>query len=545
MSKLFDMQKQGKVAALFDFRKNTVLDLSGNGSVATPTSLSWKNGGKGRCVDFSSSSAGFSCAHVSAHALTSGVYVLFCEPITSQFSNQFFMEKAAGTGTRVLFYSTNGSNVSIYDGTLNSTLTASIIGKRFLAARWGSSSKADFFIDGAYAGPGTSASATITAPTGALTAATVGSKLKVLLFALLTEATNEDISELYDELMAERGATGEPKRGFVWNNPLVNEDFTVDSYWTKGTGWTISGGKASSDGTQTAVSDLSQTALKIGRTYTVKMRVSGRTAGTVTLYAGTSAGTARSADGEYSELIRCAGNESLIIRADADFVGSIEVVEVQEGAKSVYGDDMADATPTFANVTAGVVDGTDFSVVSGSFRVSEAASGKKWLECVTAGVAYAKQDRAYGTFVFEANKSDGGQPYFMFVSDTAGTEAATGQDCYDILLTSGESVRLRRAVAGVGANLAYTVDSYVSHSTDYKLAVSRSHAGAFTLYVKGGAFTQWTLVDMTGGTGTNPTTDTSTTSSRHFVVDLDAGDKFRFLGVYEGVLTINELEALH
>jgi hypothetical protein len=309
MSKLFDLQKQGKVAALFDFRKNTILDLSGNGSVATPTSLSWKNGEKGRCINFSNASASLSCSHVSAQALTSGVYVLFCEPITTQFSNQFFVEKVAGTGIRVLFYSSNGTNVSIYDGTIGSSLTASIIGKRFLAARWGSSTKADFFIDGAYAGTGTNANGTITAPTGALTVATTGSKLKVLFFALLTEATNEDISELYDELMAERGAMDVPKRGFIWNNPLINNEFTQDAHWTKGTGWTIANSKATSSGAQTADSDLEQAdALTIGATYSLEYKVSGRSAGTVKLLAGSTPGTARSTDGVYTETLKCESN---------------------------------------------------------------------------------------------------------------------------------------------------------------------------------------------------------------------------------------------
>ena len=37
---------------------------------------------------------------------------------------------------------------------------------------------------------------------------------------------------------------------------VINGNFATDSNWTKGTGWTISGGVASCDGTQSSTSNL-------------------------------------------------------------------------------------------------------------------------------------------------------------------------------------------------------------------------------------------------------------------------------------------------
>lgn len=45
--------------------------------------------------------------------------------------------------------------------------------------------------------------------------------------------------------------------------------------------------------------------------------------------------------------------------------------------------------------------------------------------------------------------------------------------------------------------------------------------------------------------GTDAVTDTDNTTSQYFCVDLDAGDKFRLLGVDEGVLTLDEIKSIY
>ena len=53
--------------------------------------------------------------------------------------------------------------------------------------------------------------------------------------------------------------------GYFGNNLVTNGTFDTDSDWVKGTGWTISNGVASSDGSQTSNSNLYQTVYTVGK----------------------------------------------------------------------------------------------------------------------------------------------------------------------------------------------------------------------------------------------------------------------------------------
>jgi len=108
-------------------------------------------------------------------------------------------------------------------------------------------------------------------------------------------------------------------------NRAQNPGFDTDTIWGKGAGWAIASGMASA--TAGSASDLIQTSVvTVGVEYETIIRISGRTAGTATIKCGTGAGTARSADGIYTERITAAGNTSLIVSKDATFDGDIEYV---------------------------------------------------------------------------------------------------------------------------------------------------------------------------------------------------------------------------
>ncbi len=111
---------------------------------------------------------------------------------------------------------------------------------------------------------------------------------------------------------------------------VTNGTFDLDSSWTKGTGWTIAAGVASCDGSQAGDSDLEQVIASLTNlaSYVVTFTVSGYSAGTITPVVGTTAGTARSADGTFTETIVCGASTDFALRADADFVGSVDVVKV-------------------------------------------------------------------------------------------------------------------------------------------------------------------------------------------------------------------------
>lgn len=142
----------------------------------------------------------------------------------------------------------------------------------------------------------------------------------------------------------------------------TNGAFASDTGWTKGTGWTIAAGKADSDGTQTAVSDLSQNqTITAGVSYTLTYTVSSYSAGTITGMLGGTAGTARSANGTYTEIIVCGAGEDpkLVMRASADFVGKIDDVSVIAAKLVVKIQDSPDDS-TWTDVT-----GATFSSVYG------------------------------------------------------------------------------------------------------------------------------------------------------------------------------------
>jgi hypothetical protein len=59
----------------------------------------------------------------------------------------------------------------------------------------------------------------------------------------------------------------------------------------------------------------------------------------------------------------------------------------------------------------------------------------------------------------------------------------------------------------------------------------------FAVFIKGGSFgSEWTLVDTTGGSGSNPVTDSTYTTSNFMVCDLDSGDKISQIRLTDGSL---------
>lgn len=114
---------------------------------------------------------------------------------------------------------------------------------------------------------------------------------------------------------------------------VTNGDFATDTNWSKGSGWTISGGTASCDGTQATLSNLAQNISAVtGTTYRVTFTVSNHSAGSVQpVIAGDGNGTTVTTDGTYVENI-VAGSigTNLDLRADADFIGDIDDVSVEE-----------------------------------------------------------------------------------------------------------------------------------------------------------------------------------------------------------------------
>ena len=118
---------------------------------------------------------------------------------------------------------------------------------------------------------------------------------------------------------------------------ITNGDFATDSDWTKGTGWSISGGTANCDGTQTGNTSLTQfgafTTLA-NKSIKISFTVSNYSAGSVRFISGNGAlaGAFVSANGVVTLYFNVGANSgtSFNIQGNADFVGSIDNVSVKE-----------------------------------------------------------------------------------------------------------------------------------------------------------------------------------------------------------------------
>ena len=111
---------------------------------------------------------------------------------------------------------------------------------------------------------------------------------------------------------------------------VTNGDFDPDTNWTKGTGWSISGGKAV--GAAGSESDIYQSiSITQDEDYEVVFTLSDRTDGTITPKVGSTEGLPRNKNGTYTERITCGGGAANIaFEKSAAFAGKIDDVSVKK-----------------------------------------------------------------------------------------------------------------------------------------------------------------------------------------------------------------------
>ena len=113
---------------------------------------------------------------------------------------------------------------------------------------------------------------------------------------------------------------------------VTNGAFTTDVSWTKGTGWDINSTTATkahhATGTASLLSQASATTL-LSQYYLTVYTVSGYVAGTVSVSIAGVTGTARSADGTYTEIITSlAADQVIALSANSTFVGDVDTFSV-------------------------------------------------------------------------------------------------------------------------------------------------------------------------------------------------------------------------
>ena len=109
-------------------------------------------------------------------------------------------------------------------------------------------------------------------------------------------------------------------------NQVTNGDFATDSDWTKGTGWTISGGKANcNSGLST---ELYQSSAVSGKTYKITFTITSYTSGNIAARAGGVVGVVRTSTGTFTDTITANGTQLGVFNSGG-FIGSIDNVSVQ------------------------------------------------------------------------------------------------------------------------------------------------------------------------------------------------------------------------
>jgi len=112
----------------------------------------------------------------------------------------------------------------------------------------------------------------------------------------------------------------------VGNDLVTNGTFDEDSDWTKNSGWEINTASGIAvKKTASANSILHSGILTDAKSYKITFDIQ-VDVGTLTPYAGTTAGTAVSTTGTYTQYIKCAGTTNLKFLADSTFLGSIDNV---------------------------------------------------------------------------------------------------------------------------------------------------------------------------------------------------------------------------
>ena len=111
---------------------------------------------------------------------------------------------------------------------------------------------------------------------------------------------------------------------------ITNGGFDTDSDWIKDGSWSISGGSADCDGTQTSLAYLQQNgAMTSGLRYKATYEVKSVSAGEVRLFVGNVSSEPRTSTGVYTDYIT-ASNSSFWIRGSVNFIGSIDNISVIE-----------------------------------------------------------------------------------------------------------------------------------------------------------------------------------------------------------------------
>jgi hypothetical protein len=194
-------------------------------------------------------------------------------------------------------------------------------------------------------------------------------------------------------------------------------------------------------------------------------------------------------------------------------------------------DNIQSARVTLADETSGFLSNTTYNIESGTWAVKEDSSaGERYIECVVAGTLSRRNLDAYGTWKITQDRAIQNATAIYSVTGTERMWNSSGNDGFVLRhrLVTDELALVRitngSAVAFVGGSAV----SGVPYDPRYDFTITRSGAGAWVVYIKGGTYTDWTSI-ITG-------TDATHTTSVYINGSYNAGDRLYLDRQFAGVV---------
>jgi hypothetical protein len=153
------------------------------------------------------------------------------------------------------------------------------------------------------------------------------------------------------------------------------------------------------------------------------------------------------------------------------------------------------------------------------------------------------QPRAFGTWYFRGNRPAGTQPWVLFIASAPDIIiGGAGNDGYAFVWSVSGYLEVYRLSADTSFSVITSVGAFAA-DTEYEILISRSVAGVFTFYGRGGAYTVWTKLAGVGA-ATNPCTNTVHTTSRYIMHSGAVGSFMKDFRHFIGDMTPDEFEAM-
>lgn len=223
-----------------------------------------------------------------------------------------------------------------------------------------------------------------------------------------------------------------------------------------------------------------------------------------------------STDWQYFDFVFVSGHTNLSLYSSTSDGNSTEFddVEIRE---------------IFNVATAGPIAKTVWKIGSGEWSTDPT------LFCAATGFCSTVQQLAFGTWEFSVIQPSAESWEVAFIAGARAAVADASQNGYSLFLSTTGVLTLRRRTAGAATALFSTASGFLAPGVLHQFRTTRDRTGVLTVFVKGGAFTDWTLVAPT--TGSNPVTDTNHLSGEYWVNDCNEGVGISAFKIQHGVVT--------